>query len=90
MSKPEDRYIKVETKTRPDGKLVYQSCIPKSIVVNELNDIQIVVSETDRMDVIANNVYGSAMDWWKIAAANKRTNGSLHLKPGTTIFIPQE
>jgi hypothetical protein len=90
MSNPEDRYIKLETKVLPNGKTVYKSAIPKSITPDELNDLQIIASDADRMDVLAHNAYGSAQSWWKIAAANKRTNGSLFFKPGTTIFIPKE
>jgi hypothetical protein len=90
MPRPEDRYIKLETKTLKDGRTVYKSAIPKTFEIDELNDIQLIAGETDRMDVIANNVYGSAHEWWRIAATNKRTNGSLFFKPGSTIYIKKD
>ncbi len=90
MSSPEDRYRKLETKTLPNGRVVYMSAIPLVVDVDPLMDDSIVASERDRMDIIAHNMYGSAEEWWRIAAANRRVDGSLHLKPGTTVYIPKE
>mgnify|MGYP003296379362 CR=1 FL=1 len=90
MSRPEDRYRKLETKTLPNGRVVYKSAIPLVVEADSLSDISMVANERDRMDIIAHNVYGSAEDWWRIAAANKRVDGSLHLTPGQTVLIPKE
>lgn len=89
MSRPEDRYRKLETKTLPNGKQVYRSAIPISLDADPLIDPTIIANERDRLDIIAHNVYGSSEEWWRIAAANKRVNGSLHLKPGTKVLIPK-
>lgn len=89
MANPEDRYVKLEIKTLSNGRRVYKSSRPISVPVNEASDITIYAGDADRMDVIAKNVYGSALDWWKIAAANKHVNGSLHIAPGTKIIIPR-
>ena len=89
MSRPEDRYQSFTTKKTVDGKLVYKSLLPKKIVPNPLTDISIPASDISRMDVIANNVYGSAQDWWKIASANGKVNGSLYLTPGKKMIIPR-
>lgn len=88
MNRPDDRYVKLETKRLPDGRVVYRSCRPRAVETNEA-DASFEASSTDRMDVVAHNVYGSAMDWWRIAAANKRVDGSLFLKLGTTVIIPK-
>lgn len=85
-----DRYLKLETKTLPDGRVVYKSTIPVVVKANPDTDYVIVVNETDRLDIIANTVYGSPHEWWRIAAANKHVNGSLHVKPGTQLVIPSK
>lgn len=90
MPKPEDRYIKLETKILPDGRTVYKSAIPLNVEGDSITDPVIIANERDRMDVIAYNVYGSPLDWWRIAAANKHVNGSLHIKPGTKLVIPRK
>jgi hypothetical protein len=87
-SRPEDRYVSLTTKTLANGKVVYNSARPINIDPSP-TDITVTADETDRMDVMANNVYGEASDWWRIAAANKRVNGTLHLPPGAQIVIPQ-
>jgi hypothetical protein len=85
----QDRYEKLEIKTLSNGQQVYKSALPKSIKPDTLTDMQIVVGDAERLDVIAHNVYGSAESWWKIAAANTKINGSLFLKPGTILYIPK-
>lgn len=90
MARPEDRYISLETKTLPSGRVVYKSAIPIVVPVDDLNDLTMIANERDRMDIMANNAYGSSEDWWRIAAANRKVNGSLHFRPGTTVIIPKE
>jgi hypothetical protein len=89
MSRPEDRYVKLETRKLGNGKVVYRSARPRTIEVDENESLMITANERDRMDIIANNVFGSASEWWRIAAANRRVDGSLHLPVGTKIVIPK-
>ena len=89
MARAEDRYLKLETKQLPDGRVVYKPAIPRSVAVNEETDTVVFASETDRLDVVAKNVYGSTLEWWRIAVANGTVNGSLFVKPGTKIIIPK-
>ena len=89
MAFPEERYVKLETKRRADGKLVYRSCRPATVLADSNNDLITYANEMDRLDVIAHNVYGSAESWWKIAAANQQVNGSLTVRPGTKLLIPK-
>jgi hypothetical protein len=88
MARPEDRYRKLKTKKLVDGRVVYSSAIPVSIETDDLDE-SFVANERDRMDIVAKNQFGSALDWWRIAAANKKVNGSLHFKPGQTVIIPR-
>lgn len=89
MSKPEDRYETLDIKILPDGREVYASARPIKIDADPLVDQVLIANERDRMDVIAHNVYGSAEEWWRIASANKRVDGSLHLRPGIKIVVPK-
>lgn len=88
MARPEDRYVRLTKKTLRNGKEVYRSARPKAVSTDEA-DIRIVANEQTRMDVLANNVFGSAMEWWRIAAANRRVDGSIHMKPNQTVIIPK-
>lgn len=85
----QERYDTIlETRRLPNGRLVYRSLRPKTVVPNSLTDVQITATDTIRMDMLANNVYGDPNQWWRIAAANGRANGSLFFKAGTGIIIP--
>lgn len=72
----------------PDGRTVYKTVRPR-VVKTDIQDVTIIADERDRADIIANNVYGSAMEWWRIAAANAKVDGSLHFTPGQEIIIPR-
>lgn len=89
MIRPEDRYDNLEIKTLENGQKVYNSARLKFIPINPLTDISIPATDTARLDMISNNVYGTSMLWWKIAAANGKINGSLYFKPGEYITIPK-
>jgi nucleoid-associated protein YgaU len=89
MSQPEERYVELKTKILSDGRVVYRTAIPITITTDPLNDVTVVANERDRLDIIAHNVYGDASQWWRIAAANKHVNGSLHILPGESLIIPR-
>ena len=88
--KAQERYeTKLVTRQLPDGRTVYTSAIPRSVKVDE-QDIVIVADQNDRADIIANNVYRTPVDWWKIASANGKVDGSLYFTPGQDITIPRK
>jgi hypothetical protein len=82
-----DRYQNLEVKVLPDGRTVYKPARP-SVVRQSITDAVIYANERDRLDIIAKNVYGDAQQWWRLAALNGRTNGGLHVNPGSEIRIP--
>ena len=89
MASTQDRYeTKVETRRTTDGKLVYRSLRPKSIKPDPLTDLQLSATDTTRMDKVSFNVFGTALDWWRLASINGRVDGSLYFRPGTKIIIP--
>lgn len=85
----QDRYdTPLDLRTTVSGKVVYRSVIPTFVPTDSLTDNTIEANDALRMDVMAQNVYGDASEWWRIAAANGKINGSLYFRPGTTIIIP--
>lgn len=71
-----------------EGKRYYSSAIP----MDPLGDTLEYVHEArmgDRWDTLAYKYLGSATLWYVIANANNSLNGSIFIKPGTLITIPQ-
>jgi len=89
-ARAQDRYAtQLESTKLPDGRTVFKTAIPRTVTTN-IDDVSIAAGERDRADIIANNVYSSAMDWWRIAAANARVDGSLYFTPGQNVIIPRK
>lgn len=85
----QDRYdTPLDTRTLPNGHVVYRSVRPLAVFSNPLTDNTILANDALRMDVIAQNVYDDPQNWWRIAAVNGHMNGSLYFRPGMTIVIP--
>ena len=57
--------------------------IPKSP-----NDIYVITVTGDRLDLIANQYYGSPEFWWIIASANSVGLGTTALESGIQLRIP--
>ena len=81
------RYLNNDTKKTPDGKTVYKSKRLKQIPLSN-DDIYVATQTGDRLDLLANQYYGSPAYWWIIANANKIHDGKLGLKDGTVLRIP--
>lgn len=83
------RYLKdpIVKKTEV-GKRYYSTVIPTDV---EEEKIQYTYTARigDRWDTIAYKYLGSAKLWYVIASANNSLNGSIFIKPGTTIIIPE-
>tara|TARA_S200002703_G_scaffold159599_3_gene173675 strand:+ start:2001 stop:2309 length:309 start_codon:yes stop_codon:yes gene_type:complete len=71
-------------KTRAYRIIKYPN-IPLSI-----NDIYVITTAGDRLDLLANQFYSDVRLWWIIATANRDIvrKDSLGLKPGLEIRIP--
>ncbi len=52
------------------------------------NDVYIITTVSDRLDVLANKYYGDKNLWWIIAVANNLNDASLHIDAGTQLRIP--
>lgn len=73
----------------PDRKRYYKALkypnIPPSI-----NDIYVITTSGDRLDLLANQFYKDTRLWWIIANANPEIvrRDSFNLKPGLEVRIP--
>ncbi len=87
------RYESKNTKILPNNSLrgtgteVFKSTRPVKIESAQ-DDVILIANEGDRLDILASRFYGSPRLWFVIASVNNLTNGSMHIKPGTSIRIP--
>jgi phage tail protein X len=66
----------------------YNSLIDPTINLS-VNDIYVITTIGDRLDLLAYQYYGDATYWWMIAAANTNLRkDSLYLEPGMQLRIP--
>ena len=75
-------------KRTDEGKRYYSSAIPVDPIQDQLEYIH-EARMGDRWDTLAYKYLGSATLWYVIANANNGLNGSIFIKPGTLITIPQ-
>jgi nucleoid-associated protein YgaU len=52
------------------------------------DDIEYVIKESDRIDLLSHKFYGTSHLWWLIALANKMFNIATDFRPGRKILIP--
>src|SRR5688572_16791131 len=76
-------------KYNKDNRRVYSTIIYQKINRHE-NDIYIVSTIGDRLDLLAFDYYEDQTLWWVIAQANNLGKGSLVIEPGIQIRIPHD
>jgi nucleoid-associated protein YgaU len=83
------RYIRSPKINRTEeGKRYYSTVIPRTPVLSEF-PTEYTARIGDRWDTIAYKFYGNAARWYILALANDGVNGSIFIKPGTFIKIPE-
>lgn len=70
------------------GKRYYTTVIPAN-PKQERIEYQYQARIGDRWDTIAYKYLGNAALWYVVANANNALNGSIFIKPGTIIKIPE-
>lgn len=70
------------------GKRFYSSVIPQTIEIED-SMAEYVSKLGDRWDNLAFRFYGNPAQWYVLANANGGLNGSIFIKPGTKIRIPE-
>ena len=83
------RYQNKISITKTDlGKSYYTSVVPTSPVEEQI-EYQYTSRIGDRWDTLAYKYLGNAALWYVIANKNNSLNGSIFIKPGTIVTIPQ-
>jgi nucleoid-associated protein YgaU len=83
------RYTTIPKIDKTDtGKRYYGTVIPKVPVLSEFPR-EYTAQIGDRWDSIAYKFYKNPAKWYKLAIANDAVNGSIFIKPGTVIKIPE-
>jgi len=75
--------IDKDTKNRKHQTTIYPKIEPND------EDIYVITNIGDRLDLLAFTYYGDVTMWWIIAQANDIGKGTLNIKPGTNLRIPQ-
>lgn len=52
------------------------------------NDLYIIATAADRLDLLAKKYYGDSNMWWIIATANNLNDATLYVEPGQQLRIP--
>lgn len=78
----------IEIKKLDNGKRYYSSVIPEDYVPRRVEYTH-EARVGDRWDTIAYKYLGNAALWYTVANANGGLNGSIFIKPGTIIVIPE-
>ena len=82
-----NRYQYTKIIRNDKGKRYYTNNIYPEVPVSD-NDIYIITSITDRLDIIAYNFYGDSTLYWIISTANNLPGDTLIPDPGTQLRIP--
>jgi hypothetical protein len=75
-------------KKMEDGTRYYSSTIPVDAIHDQI-EYTYTARMGDRWDTLAYKYLGSATLWYVIANLNTGLNGSIFIKPGTVVIIPQ-
>lgn len=83
------RYVNnIKIEKTDEGKQYYTTAIPADPIQQNI-EYKYTARLGDRWDTIAYKYLGSATLWYEVANANDAINGSIFIKPGTIITIPQ-
>lgn len=83
-----NRYQYSETLTTKETKKKYleSTIYPKIKPSND--DIYIISTQSDRLDLLAAKYYGDPTYWWIISVANNLNDASLAIESGKQLRIP--
>ena len=70
------------------GKRYYNTLVPQTPRIEE-NPREYTTKAGDRWDGLAYEFYGTPALWYRLAIANNYVNGSMFIKPGTILIIPE-
>ena len=84
------RYQDIPQERTTKGKRYYTNVFYPEIPLSE-NDIWVITSQGDRLDLLADQYYRDSTLYWIISTANENLKqNSLFISEGTQIRIPQD
>lgn len=83
----QNRYLEIKTKTGSNNRRVTSSVLYPPIP-RSLDDIYIITTPGDRIDLLAKKYYNDVGYWWIIAEANAIGKGTMVVPPGVQLRIP--
>jgi len=84
-----NRYQNIKKFVNIKSKKVYYSNLKYPAIPLSLNDIYVITTAGDRLDLLANQYYQDSSLWWIISLANEDLpQNSLYLPLGTQLRIP--
>lgn len=93
MFDPDSRYAKLPTRTYTDQdgrKIVHvtRRFLPRSSAL--LSRGRVTLALGDRLDLVAERVYGDSLAWWRLPDGNPVENPDDLEVPGATLLIASE
>ncbi len=82
-----NRYQPIEILKTDKGIRYYKNNVYPEIQPTD-NDIYVITTMGDRLDLLAYDYYQDTSLWWIIASANSLPGDSLFIEPGTQLRIP--
>lgn len=80
-----------QPKLDADNKRRYYPALIDPVIERQADDIYVITTFGDRLDLLAFKYYTDSTLWWIISAANPELRkDSLYLEPGTQIRIPRD
>lgn len=80
--------IPISVETTDSGKRYYSSGLLEGYTPSDA-DFTYVTRPLDRWDLLANRFYRNPQFWYVLVRANGGADGSMFIRPGRTIIIPQ-
>lgn len=82
-----NRYVDIQIKNNESGKRVTRSVLYPPIP-RQVDDIYVITTPGDRIDLLAYKYYSNVSYWWIIAEANAIGKGSMTIPVGLQLRIP--
>jgi hypothetical protein len=85
---PQSRYLQGSLLRLPNSGGTYNLSVVRSVPAQFGRFNLYVWQETDRPDIVANNLLGNPALWWSIFDINPEIIYPLNITPGTVVRIP--
>lgn len=91
MSRYENYLFNQNSSLDVDNKKRYYTTLIDPTIERSTDDVYVVTSIGERLDLLASKYYQDATLWWIIAAANPSLRkDSVYLEPGIQVRVPRD